>query len=444
MDNKKILIVDDNKNNRMILSLLIEDYLDENEGISLDIVEVENGQEAVDACFEEIFDLVFMDIMMPVLDGIDATAQIRQNNKEVMIIAVSAVDDTERQKMILSNGAEDYISKPVNADIFISRFTNYLTLLNSRNHKRESELTTNLYTKDIYSRQLVFAVTSEDALAEFWEYYLLDEHVRFDNLSDVVRAVFDLASLVLKLGENCQIIVEESEGSLYFTLANTTILDTKLIKLSMAKNAIIKTYKVADDKMSFELPKVDTTVVEEPVVVVEEKVAVVVEEPVIQTEIIASKFMTSTQEHQVYNYMDVDDLDELETYVNKLSSLLLMVGNSALEDDEIVDIYTLLDRMAKTMTIYSESYDIGQALQSLSNDINTYSAEFKANSGALGPMCAAFSNDVITWIQMTFHDGAPSVDFMNDTIVVNTQTIGSMLKMDEATDGADMDDIFDF
>lgn len=440
--NKKVLIVDDNKNNRMILSLLMEDYLDENEGVSLDITEVENGQEAVDACIKTPYDLVFMDIMMPVMDGISATKIIRQNNKNIMIIAVSAVDDSERQKMILSNGAEDYISKPVNADIFNSRFSNYLALLNSRHRKRESEVTTNLFTRDIYSRQLVFAATSDDALAEFWEYYLLDEHVNFDNLSDLVRAVFDLASLVLKLGSSCQIIVEESQNSLYFTLSNLEVLDERLIKLSMAKNSVIKSYKIANDKMSFELPKLDTRDVESITPVVEvASVVTAVETPVVAK---TAEYMKSSQEMHVYHYMDHDDLDELENYANKLSSLLLMVGNSSLEDDEITDIYTLLDHMAKTLTIYSESYIIGQALQNLSHDINAYLAEFKAQSTALGPMCTAFSNDMITWIEMTFHKGAPSVDFMNDTIVVNTQTISSMLKMDDTSNDAGVDDIFDF
>lgn len=441
MKSKKVLIVDDNKNNRMILNLLMEDYLDENEGISLEITEVENGKEAFDAVTTTHYDLIFMDIMMPIMDGIEATEKIRAISKDVMIIAVSAVDDAERQKKILGNGAEDYISKPINADIFNSRFANYLTLINSRHHKRESEVTSNLYTKDIYSRQLIFAVTSDDTLAEFWEYYLLDEHVKFDNLSDVVRAVFDLGSLIIKLGESCHIIVEESESSLYFTLVNLGILDEKLIKLSMAKNAVIKTYKITDEKMSFMLPKIDTAIEETPVIKISTETTT---DTVVGPEVIASDFLKSSQEMQVFHYMDTDDLDELETYVHKLSSLLLMVGNSALEDEEIVNIYTLLDRMAKTMTVYSESYDIGQALQTLANDIHSYSDAFKKQSAALGPMCAAFSNDVITWIQMTFHEGAPSIDFMNDTIVVNTQTISSMLKMDESASDVGMDDIFDF
>jgi hypothetical protein len=67
------------------------------------------------------------------------------------------------------------------------------------------------------------------------------------------------------------------------------------------------------------------------------------------------------------------------------------------------------------------------------------------NSQAIAPMCKEFSNDMSSWIEKSFHTGAPSAEFMNDTIVVNSQTISSMLKMDEAPDSAeDFDDIFDF
>ena len=61
-------------------------------------------------------------------------------------------------------------------------------------------------------------------------------------------------------------------------------------------------------------------------------------------------------------------------------------------------------------------------------------------------MCSAFSKDLTSWIDQSFHTGAPSADFMNDTIVVNCDTIGSMLKMDEtpADSADDFDDIFDF
>jgi len=93
-----VLIVDDNKNNRMILSLLLEDYMEENKEVSINIDEAEDGQIAVDKCHANEYDIVLMDIMMPNMDGIEATKIIRKEFPKIIIIAVSAVDDGERKK----------------------------------------------------------------------------------------------------------------------------------------------------------------------------------------------------------------------------------------------------------------------------------------------------------------------------------------------------------
>ncbi len=150
-----ILIVDDNANNRMILRLLLEDYTDEH-NINFTTDEAKDGIEAIDKCKENDFDLVFMDIMMPNINGIEATKIIRETNNKIMIIAVSAVDDSARQKQILNAGAEDYISKPINAEIFVNRIDNYISLIESRGHEKQNIKTANLFTdKSIQDIQIL-------------------------------------------------------------------------------------------------------------------------------------------------------------------------------------------------------------------------------------------------------------------------------------------------
>ena len=126
---------------------------------------------------------------------------------------------------------------------------------------------------------------------------------------------------------------------------------------------------------------------------------------------------------------------------------MLIVGSGDITVDEATEIYSYLDRVGAILSTYSEIYPISQAISTLSSDMQNYLNEFVENSEALGPMCAAFSKDLTNWIEQSFHTGAPSADFMNDTIVVNCQTISSMLKMNEVSDDAgadDFDDIFDF
>ncbi|MDQ7061113.1 MAG: hypothetical protein Q9M43_08170 [Sulfurimonas sp.] len=294
------------------------------------------------------------------------------------------------------------------------------------------------FTKNIFSRHTRFIITSEDSLAEFWEYYLLGDDVKCDGLSDVVRTVFAIGEIQRRLDINSDIFVEESEEKIYFTLSNIGDVPSKIIELTLKKNDYQGSYKIGNGKISFEL---DLIVSEK-----EEIIPAVVEVKK-EVEVIASEVsFASSVELTVQDYIDPEDLYDLEEYGNKLSSIMLLVGGGGVTEEEVIDIYTYLDRLGSILASYSEVYPISQALGQLSVDMSTHMQEFIDNSEALGPMCKAFSNDMSNWIEMSFHTGAPSATFMNDTIVVNSQTIGGMLKMDEApAEGADdFDDIFDF
>ena len=440
-----VLIVDDNLNNRMILKLLLEDFEEENPDKSFYIEEAADGLEAVTKCDAGNFDIVLMDIMMPNMDGIEATKIIRQNHPNIMIIAVSAVDDTSRQKLILNNGAEDYISKPVNSDIFISRISNYITLINARNnvqtHTKNNIKNKNLFSENIYSRYTSFMIYSEDTLSEFWEFFLLNADDKYDHLSDVVRTIFSLAETQLKLSLNCEIFIEESEELQYFTLTNIDKLPKKIVELILIKAKLNCEYKSSEDKISFELCKLCSIeeITEEPKA--KEKAVEVVKAPVETTPM----FETS-KELCVFDYIEEEDLFDLEEYTSKLNSLMLVVGGGDVTNDEVEEIYTYLEKIGSVLATYSEIFQISKALTMLSHEMANHVQEFCDNSEDLGPMCKAFASDMSSWLEMSFHTGAPSIDFMNDTIVVNCETISGMLKMNEEDAGSveDLDDIFDF
>ena len=434
-----VLIVDDNKNNRMIVNLLLEDYMEDNAGTTFEIDEANDGLEAVNKCRYKNYELVLMDIMMPNMDGVEATKIIRNEHKNIMIIAISGSEDSSRQKLILNNGAEDYISKPVNSDIFNTRISNYVTLIKSReNHASANESSVNLFTKEVYSRYVNFIFSSEDSLSEFWEFYLLDGEEKYDNLSDVVRAIFAIGEVQTRLGLKSNVIVEESESFIFFTMRNIDKLPSAVVPLILKKNAIACENKTQKDRLSFKLKKVIT---QEIVIEMAEVKIVEPEEP----EEISSQIDYSSVALEVFDYIEDDDLMDLEEYAGKLGSLMLMVGGGDATNEEITEIYTFIEKLGGILSSYSEVYPISQALTALSIDLSSHIEEFSKNSEALGPMCAAFSRDLTSWIDKSFHTGAPSADFMNDTIVVNCETIGSMLKMDEAPAGdEDFDDIFDF
>jgi len=105
-----VLIVEDNAMNQKYITRLLEKW-------KLKYVLTANGQEAVDACKDQLFSLVFMDIQMPILDGYKATKLIRNSenlNKNTPIIALSASTLLSKKQMALNSGMTDFLSKPYN------------------------------------------------------------------------------------------------------------------------------------------------------------------------------------------------------------------------------------------------------------------------------------------------------------------------------------------
>ena len=77
--------------------------------------------EAIEACQRTTdFDLILMDIQLPVMDGYEATMQIRKFNKNVIIIAQTAYALTGDKERAIEAGCNDYISKPINKDLLLS------------------------------------------------------------------------------------------------------------------------------------------------------------------------------------------------------------------------------------------------------------------------------------------------------------------------------------
>lgn len=103
------LIVDDNSINLMVGSELFRSY-------GMEVIAVESGQEALEACHTASFDLIFMDHMMPGMDGIETTRLIRARkgpNKNTPIIALTANVVNSMKDQYLDNGMNDFISKPI-------------------------------------------------------------------------------------------------------------------------------------------------------------------------------------------------------------------------------------------------------------------------------------------------------------------------------------------
>ena len=119
INNLKILIVEDDETSAELISIVINNY-------GKEILVAQTGEEAVEACrLHPDIDLILMDIQLPVMNGYEATRQIREFNTEVVIIAQTAFALIGDKEKALDAGCDDYISKPINADELLKLVMNY-------------------------------------------------------------------------------------------------------------------------------------------------------------------------------------------------------------------------------------------------------------------------------------------------------------------------------
>ncbi|CAN5357875.1 response regulator [soil metagenome] len=105
---RRVLVVDDHPVNRRVIKLFLAPF-------DCDLVEVENGREALDALETEPFDLVLMDVNMPVMDGLEATRRLRRDPrwKDLPVIALTADVMRTQIDTCLEAGMDAHIAKPI-------------------------------------------------------------------------------------------------------------------------------------------------------------------------------------------------------------------------------------------------------------------------------------------------------------------------------------------
>lgn len=149
MDNLRVLIVEDDPNLGQILS----EYL----GIKgLDTTLCKDGEEGLEAYQKGTFDLCILDIMMPKKDGFTLAQDIRQRDKNIPIIFLTAKSMKEDTIKGLKIGADDYMTKPFSMEELLLRIQAVMRRVgNSIDNRDATELKIGKYVFDVNKQQLV-------------------------------------------------------------------------------------------------------------------------------------------------------------------------------------------------------------------------------------------------------------------------------------------------
>lgn len=117
---KEVLIAEDNPMNVLVLSKLLEQF-----GIMADVAN--NGREALQKLEVKNYDLIFMDVHMPEMDGLEATRKIRSRGKTVPIVTLSANITKKSREESKDAGVQDYITKPFTREVILKVLSVYLS-----------------------------------------------------------------------------------------------------------------------------------------------------------------------------------------------------------------------------------------------------------------------------------------------------------------------------
>ncbi len=115
---KRILIAEDNDSNYILMTYILKKYYQ--------FDRARNGQEAVEKTNSEPYDLILMDIKMPVMDGLEATKKIKESHPDLPIIALTAnAFDSDRQ-IAFDAGCNEFLSKPISSEVCLKTIAKVL------------------------------------------------------------------------------------------------------------------------------------------------------------------------------------------------------------------------------------------------------------------------------------------------------------------------------
>ncbi len=228
---KRILLVEDNATNRILANNILAQY-------GAEVVEAEDGSVAIEKMKGSKFDLVLMDMQMPVMNGLDATRYIRTHlDKSIPIVALSASAYKQEQDKCLNAGMNDFISKPLDEDKMIRQIAEWLGKERIGEEKQlngKSNVQENFETEFDLSTIFAFANGNNDFLYELTKVFVKE---LFDNIARIELAFgkkewTDIAAIAHKIRPSVSSFKQEPMAVVLSELENmnTDVADAKMVE----------------------------------------------------------------------------------------------------------------------------------------------------------------------------------------------------------------------
>lgn len=371
----RLLIVDDVEDNRLVLHAICRKM----EGFV--IKEACDGVEAVAMTEEWHPHIILMDVMMPNLDGFEASKIIKARFPDTIIMVVTAVIDPHMEANMSSIGVAAYVHKPIDKELIrfkLQSFGSFLRGKEGEHTKPSSKEALNPFSKDVRSFKTIFDVCDPEGMMDFgiWVLERCEErlHMPCAKVDPMIEMFYEIMRMSLRKNNRIGIIIEESFEEMFLTMqfAEAVTLQGRMkdIVEDLEENCYIREnivcirlgIKEQNQKIS---PLVHTTIkpidieIQEPI-----KEAVKPKEPEVQV-----KHIEPTKTRSI-----VQEEKELlrQSFVNKTTAVDYVrdIGGDVL--DEIRDLESLDGEWIERLTILESDPSIENIRNFVDNVLGVY------------------------------------------------------------------------
>lgn len=422
----KLLIVDDVEDNRIVLKSICKKL--EN----FEIQEAADGIEAIETTHEYKPNIILMDIMMPRMDGFEASKLIKKLYPDTIIIAVTAVVDPVMQTRMSQIGVDTYITKPIDKELIRFKLQSIGSSIRAKYGSFKSlskKNALNPFNSDIRSFKTIFDISDSDCMMDFgmwlFEQCSQKEVASCGRFDLIVELFYKLMNQGIRGGNAISIIIEESYEEVYITtiFKGDIVIDDRIktiVKEFNAEFIIEKNILCAKLKKSIEY-KNDDSVIEKPIakeIVTEEK-AVIKETLSIsneEKELLRQSFSKKTSAKEYVEDLGGDVIEEildLSSIDDEWSDKLGVFEDTPTTKNLINFSTMVVDVYARTMNSLFEFSALAYALSSLSIFLQTNADEITKDEQkvkTLVMLLKHFALDLSSWRENIF-------------IVQNTQDI---------------------
>lgn len=228
MEHIKLLIVDDVEDNRLVLRAICRKM----EGF--EIHEAIDGQDAVEKCRELRPHIILMDVMMPRLDGFQATKIIKKEFPETIVMVVTAVIDPKMEENMASIGVAAYIRKPIDKELIRLKLQSYAGSLSIKGREKNllaKHSALNPFTDEIRNFKTLFAIHDNESIMDFGIWLL----GRFEcapmgtctKVDTILELLYELVRNELKAGISTTFTIEESFDEMFIHIPLSSPLQSE-------------------------------------------------------------------------------------------------------------------------------------------------------------------------------------------------------------------------